>query len=209
MPASDVNFEGRHSALVLSGEDDFTPFIIEQFARPAGIDVVLAGMNTDDDVSARNISVDEEGCASFDIMLENGSQYRTGLSIPGMPAVHNALLAVAVAHRLGVPQFEIDEVLHELSITDRRQQSRTAASGARIIDDSYNASPESMAAGLDLLAGLQASGARIAVLGEMGELGDEAPRMHALVGAYAAARSSICSCAWAARMLVRWRLRRA
>ena len=188
MPASNVNFEGHHAALVLSGEDDFTPFIIERFARPAGIDVVLAGMNADDDVSARNISIDETGCASFDIMLENGSQYRTGLSIPGMPAVHNALLAVAVAHRLGVPQFEMDEVLHELAITDRRQQTRAAASGARIIDDSYNASPEAMAAGLDLLAGLKAAGSRIAVLGEMGELGDEAPRMHALVGAYAAAK---------------------
>lgn len=188
MPPSSENFEGHHAALVLSGEDDYTPFIIEEFARPAGVDVLLAGLSPDDDVSARGITFDEDGCASFDIMLENGSQYHTHLSIPGMPAVQNALLAAAVAGRLGIPQYEMDEVFHSLEITGHRQQVRVAASGARLIDDSYNASPESMAAGLDLLAALDVPGSRAAVLGEMGELGDEAPRLHALVGAYAAAK---------------------
>ena len=188
MPPSSENFEGHHSALVLNGEDDFTPFIIEHFAKPAGIDVVLAGMSADDDVSARNIQLDAAGLPTFDIMLENGSQYQTGLSIPGMPAVQNALFAAAVAHRMGVPQYEIDEAFHALTITAGRQQVRDCASGARVIDDSYNASPESMAAGLDLLANLSGASARIAVLGEMGELGDEAPRLHELTGAYAAAK---------------------
>ncbi len=188
MAPSSQNFEGHHSALVLCGEDDFTPFIIERFARPAGVDVVLAGLSSDDDVRVRNVVLDEAGLPSFDIMLENGSQFHTGLSIPGRPAVQNALFAAAVAHRLGIPQFEIDEAFHDLVITGHRQEIRRAASGARVIDDSYNASPESMAAGLDLLATLDAPAARIAVLGEMGELGDEAPRLHALVGAYAAAK---------------------
>lgn len=188
MPASDVNFEGRHSALVLSGEDDFTPFIIENFAKPAGVEVILVGTSPDDDVYARDIELDETGCARFDLMLENGSQFKTGLSIPGAPAVHNALFAAAIAQRMGIPQFEIDEAFHELEITGHRLQVRVAACGARVIDDSYNASPESMAAGLDMLASTEVAGARIAVLGEMGELGDEAPRMHALVGAYAAAK---------------------
>lgn len=188
MPPSAQNFEGRHSALVLHGEDDFTPYIIERFARPAGVDVVLAGTSTDDDVCATRVELDEEGCAHFDITFEDGSSFRTHLSIPGAQSVPNALFAAAVAHRLGVPGFEIDEAFSELELTGRRAQVRRAANGARVIDDSYNASPESMAAGLDLLASLSCSGTRIAVLGEMGEMGDEAPRLHALTGAYAAAR---------------------
>ena len=188
MPASAENFEGHHSALILHGEDDFTPYIIERFAKPAGIDVVLAGTSTDDDVCASRIELDEEGCPSFDITFEDGTQFKTHLSVPGAQSVPNALLAAAVAHRLGIPTFEIDAAFGELALTGRRVQVRRAASGARVIDDSYNASPESMAAGLDLLASLPCAGSRIAVLGEMGEMGHEAARLHALTGAYAAAK---------------------
>ena len=63
-----------------------------------------------------------------------------------------------------------------------------AASGARVIDDSYNAAPASMASSLDVLCSMDCAGRRIAVLGEMGELGDEAARLHGYVGAYAAAK---------------------
>ena len=79
-------------------------------------------------------------------------------------------------------------MFHKLAITGRRQELRHAASGATVIDDSYNASPESMAAALDLLTRLDCAGSRIAILGEIGELGDDAARLHALVGAYAAAK---------------------
>lgn len=188
MPASSVNFEGHHSLLVLDGEDDFTPFIIENFARPAGVDVMLVGQSQDDDIYARNITLDVEGHPEFDIMLENGSQFHSGLSVTGKPAVHNALFAAAIAGRLKIPQFEVNRAFHDVALTAHRQQVIVASNGVRLIDDSYNASPESMAAGLDLLCELPTTGARVAVLGEMGELGDEAPGLHKLVGAYAAAK---------------------
>ncbi|MBQ6395024.1 MAG: UDP-N-acetylmuramoyl-tripeptide--D-alanyl-D-alanine ligase, partial [Atopobiaceae bacterium] len=57
-----------------------------------------------------------------------------------------------------------------------------------IIDDSYNASPASMAAAIDVLCAFDCEGRRIAVLGEMGELGDDERLLHASVGAYTAAK---------------------
>lgn len=188
MPPSAENFEGHHSALVLHGEDDFTPLIIEKYARPRGIDVVLAGTSTDDDVYATHVELDETGCPHFDITFEDGLSFKTHLSIPGAQSVPNALFAATVAHRLGVPGFEIDEAFSSLALTGRRAQVRHATCGACVIDASYNASPESMAAGLNLLESLPCSGTRIAILGEMGEMGEEAPRLHALTGAYAAAK---------------------
>lgn len=187
MPPSSENFEGHHAALVLNGEDDFTPFIIENYARPAGVDVVLCGTSEDDDVSARGIELGEDGCPSFDLTFEDGAQIRTRLSVTGAQSVVNALFAIAVARRLGIPQHAVEEVLGSIEITGRRTEVRRSACGARIIDDSYNAAPESMAAALDLLRSLPADGDRIAVLGEMGELGDEGARLHELTGAYAAA----------------------
>lgn len=188
MPPSSENFEGHHGALVLNGEDDYTPFIIENFARPAGIDVILVGTSDDDDVSARNIEVGPDGCPSFDVTFEDGAQFHTRLSIPGAQSVVNVLYAAAIARRMGIAQYEIDECFSRLEITGRRTEVRTARSGAQVIDDSYNAAPESMAAALDLLVKLPAAGDRIAILGEMGELGEEGPRLHELTGAYAAAK---------------------
>ena len=72
--------------------------------------------------------------------------------------------------------------------THMRLEVVGGAEKCRVIDDSYNASPSSVAAALDVLCSMSCEGRRIAVLGEIGELGDEAQRLHALIGAYAAAK---------------------
>ena len=174
--------------LVLGGEDDFTPFIRDTFAGPAGIDVMLAGVSDDDEVRAYDIRVDDEGRPVFTLDFGMGETIDTLLAIPGVQSVPNAVKAAAVAYRLGVTPEQIDAAFRGLTITGHRQEIKRAKSGARVIDDSYNASAESMAAGLDLLCSLSCAGSRMAILGEMGEMGDEAPRMHELVGAYAAAK---------------------
>ena len=170
---------------------DFSPLLIlggDTFARPAGIDVMLAGVSDDDEVRARDIRVDDEGHPVFTLDFGQGDTVDTMLAIPGVQSVPNAVKAAAVAYRLGVTPVQIDTAFRGLTITGHRQEIKRAKSGARIIDDSYNASAESMAAGLDLLCSLICDGSRMAILGEMGEMGDEAPRMHELVGAYAAAK---------------------
>ncbi|MCF2621047.1 UDP-N-acetylmuramoyl-tripeptide--D-alanyl-D-alanine ligase [Collinsella tanakaei] len=176
------------SLLVLNGEDDFTPFISETFAEPAGIEVIRCGVSDTDDVRAGAAVLDEYGCPHVSITFEDGSTIDTKLSILGSQSVVNALFAAALAHRLGVEPRKIDEQLGKLKITGRRAQVRDAACGARVLDDSYNAAPESVAAALNLLCALPASGRRMAVLGEMGELGDAGAQLHALCGSYAAAK---------------------
>ena len=174
--------------LVLGGEDDFTPFIADGFAAPAGVEVLRVGSGRADAVRYENLDVDDLGYPSFDMVAEDGSRIATKLSIPGAHSVQNALYGAAIALRLGITPAEVDETFRDLHVTGRRQEIRRAACGARVIDDSYNASPESMAAGLDLLCRLKCTGSRVAILGEMGELGDEARRLHELTGAYVAAK---------------------
>ncbi len=174
--------------LVLHGEDDFTPFIVDEFADPAGVEMLLCGAAESDDVRVSGLSVDDEGMPHFTVEFPDGEHLQTHVSVPGAQAVINVVYAASVAYRLGVSLADIDRTLGSLQITGRRQEVRRAACGARVIDDSYNAAPESMAAGLDLLCSLPCSGARIAILGEMGELGEDAPLLHAVTGAYAAAK---------------------
>jgi UDP-N-acetylmuramoyl-tripeptide--D-alanyl-D-alanine ligase len=81
-----------------------------------------------------------------------------------------------VAEKLA--RFEPPRMRQEVLVSDR---------GFSVMDDSYNASPASVAAALDVLSGIEVEGRRVAVLGEVGELGDSARELHAMMGAYAAA----------------------
>lgn len=180
--------EGETPLLVMNGEDDFTPFIRKGFADPAGVDVLLCGSAASDDVRVSDVRVSDEGQPYFTLTFADGTSLDTHVALPGAQAVINVVYAASIAHRLGVSAKEINSVLTSLQITGRRQEVRRAACGARVIDDTYNAAPESMAAALDLLCSLPCEGARIAILGEMAELGDDTERLHSLTGAYAAAK---------------------
>ena len=183
--------EGEQVAreLILVGEDDFCDFIAHDFAEPAGVAVTYVGTSDKDAVRASEIEIDEEGHASCVVSYPDGWSRHTRLPVPGKRLVPDLLLALTVAWRLGVDREAACKAVEAMPPTHMRLEVRGGSDGApRIIDDTYNASPSSMAAALDVLCSLPCSGRRIAVLGEIGELGDNAQELHALVGAYAAAK---------------------
>lgn len=107
------------------------------------------------------------------------------LDAPGLHNVRNALAACAGAIALQVPVAAIAAGLSRYSGVKGRLQRKTASGGAMLIDDTYNANPESMRAAIDVLAGVP--GLRLLIVGDMGELGTRAAACHAEVGAYARA----------------------
>ena len=174
--------------LVLTSSDDYTAFIADGFARPAGVEVELVGTRATDAVRAEGIELDGEGLAHFDLCFSDGWRAPAHSSVPGRHVVSDYLLAAAVADRLGVGRPAVVEALATMPATHMRLEVVTAPGRPRMIDDSYNASPTSMAAAIDVLCSMPCEGRRVAVLGEMGELGESEGTLHAIVGAYAAAK---------------------
>jgi UDP-N-acetylmuramoyl-tripeptide--D-alanyl-D-alanine ligase len=110
----------------------------------------------------------------------------TRLAVTGAHNVHNALAATAAALAIDVPNGAIAAGLSSFTAVGGRGIRLRAGSGAEIIDDSYNANPDSVRAAIDLLAG--AAAPRVLVLGDMGEVGSRGEEFHREIGAYAASR---------------------
>ena len=108
------------------------------------------------------------------------------LAVSGAHNLHNALAATAAAIAVGVAPADIAAGLAAFRPVSGRGVRHALASSALLVDDSYNANPDSVRAAIDLLATLPAP--RTLVLGDMGEVGAQGPAFHREVGAYAAAR---------------------
>ena len=108
------------------------------------------------------------------------------LRIPGSHNVLNACAATAGALAAGVPLAAIAAGLAAFVPYQGRLQKKVAPTGAVVIDDTYNANPDSVRAAIDVLAAF--GGERVLVLGRMGEVGDDGPKYHQEVGAYARER---------------------
>ncbi len=168
----------QDGCIFLNGDDDIIPGHMGRLQHEA----VLFGLGENNDYRAVNIESGGER-TEFDIVIAGSLGYHAVLKVPGIHNVRNALAAVAVADRYSIPVEDAIRALSSYGGVSMRQQI-SVVSGVTVIDDSYNACPESMKAGIDVLCTVKASGRRIAVLADMLELGPESPRFHFEVGEY-------------------------
>lgn len=176
-----INSSDEYAGCLREFGDTCRPGIEEVFFDGSGADPQSYPADMRPRVYASDIHVDDFGCARFVLHLPNG-QAECSLGIAGMHNVHNACAAAAVGWKLGMDASRIALALAGAQAVAGRQQVLSASCGATVIDDTYNANPDSMRASLAMFASMNVEGRRFAVLGDMGELGDFTEEGHALVG---------------------------
>jgi UDP-N-acetylmuramoyl-tripeptide--D-alanyl-D-alanine ligase len=163
---------------VLNADDD----TVRRYAArtPAGT-VVLFGTGDEATIQGRDISVSRRsGAAEFNLITPTGSA-PVRLSVPGEHMVSNALAAAAVGWGLGLSATEAARALSGASVSRGRMQV-TSVGGIRLVDDSYNANPASMAAALKAARWMAGDSRCVAVLGHMAELGAIGDEEHRRIG---------------------------
>ncbi|MBQ8927115.1 MAG: UDP-N-acetylmuramoyl-tripeptide--D-alanyl-D-alanine ligase [Oscillospiraceae bacterium] len=162
--------------LVTSADDTFLAPLRGTLGRPV---YTFSTQGADADVQARDIK-EENGVTTFTI-VHDGQEHLAVLPAIGEHNVKNALAAYLVGTLCGMEPQEILCGLARYAPTGMRQNIKEM-NGQTVIEDCYNASPDSMRAALGVLGGYPCEGRRIAVLGDMLELGDMSDVLHASVG---------------------------
>lgn len=165
-------------AAILNADDP----LVRAMASRTKAKVILFGESGEADVRAENVRLTDSGQPAFSLRTPSGASEVT-MRLYGEHHVSNALAAAAVAHELGMSASEIATALSEAGSLSRwRMEVTERPDGVTIVNDAYNANPESMRAALRALAAMGRGRRTWAVLGKMAELGDEALAEHDAVG---------------------------
>lgn len=162
--------------VVLNGDDAF----LKEQSGKLGFRTVYYGLDETLDYAATDYQSLGEAGTTFNISLE-GVSYKVKVPVPGIHNVYNSLAAIAVGREMGMPMETIINGIAEYSPGNMRQNIITYR-GIKIINDAYNASPQSMQAAISVLEELSAKTRGIAVLGDMLEMGAMAKELHYSVG---------------------------
>jgi len=176
--AEPVEALGPDGIAILNAEDP----VAAGYARRTQARVVGFGRVAASEVRARDVELDPDGHASFTLVAGDASE-RAELSVPGEHMVANALAAAACGIVLGLGADECVAGLKEARLSPWRMERSTTASGIRVLNDAYNANPESTEAALKAARWIAGRGRLVAVLGTMAELGPIAEREHERIGA--------------------------
>ena len=169
--------------VVLNGDDDKLSLI----KSVKGIRPQLFGFGSQNDVCAENVVLHGIKGSSFDIVMrDHGGKLsmRINLPVPGKQMIYNALAAYLVAVNMDLSPIQIKEALEHLSTGMAGRNNIVKTDRYTILDDCYNASPASVESAVDVLK--LTDGRKVAILGDMLELGEDTEKYHYQVGKYVA-----------------------
>ena len=179
--AEPVEALGAEGVAVLLADD---PVVSGYRDRCAGR-VVTFGLSAPADVRASSVRLSADGCATFTVVAGDETA-EVNLPVPGEHMVTNALAAIAVGRELGVPLTAAAGALAHAEVSRWRMETFTTTGGVRVVNDAYNANPESVAAAIKAARWMAGDARLIAVLGPMAELGSVAMVEHERIGELAA-----------------------
>ena len=176
---------------VFPADDAYTPLWLGLAGKRAHLTFALQGAKAETQHTADVLGTHAvwQGKAWQVRAQTPAGELSTTLHIAGLHNVNNALAAIACALAAGVPLSAIAQGLAAFEPVKGRSRALSTQVGGReitVVDDSYNANPDSVRAAIDVLASLP--GPQLLVLGDMGEVGDQGPAFHAEVGNYARER---------------------
>jgi UDP-N-acetylmuramoyl-tripeptide--D-alanyl-D-alanine ligase len=178
--AEPVEALGPDDVAILNADDP----VVRAYATRTRARVVTFGVEADAHVRGVEVELGDDGRASFTLTTA-GERERVELPVPGDHMVSNALAAAACGIELGVTPAECAAALKGARVSAWRMETFTTPDGVLVLNDAYNANPESMAAGLKTARWIARHGRLLAVLGHMAELGpiafDEHERLGELV----------------------------
>lgn len=179
-----ADFFTNRNSLIINCEND----MLKNVNNSEKFNLERIGYDKNYDVYAKNIRLTSE-CTSFDAITKDNESYRFTLNMIGEHNVLNALIGIQISRNFGLTFEEMEKGLENFNATSMRLEFINKDNFI-IINDSYNANPDSMKAALEVLKNY--SGTRkIAVLGTMGELGDYANEAHTEVGRFAKGKADI------------------
>jgi len=164
--------------LILNNDCDLLKKWNEEENNSKLFDVLTYSIKEDSDIKANNIKMNENE-TTYDIDY-NEQQYKVTLPIYGEPFIYNSLAAISVANVLRINHEDVCDALKQFKITKKRMEI-IEQNGVKFINDAYNASYESMKYAIEYLSNIE-GGRKIAVLGDMFELGEYTEELHKKVG---------------------------
>lgn len=174
-----TDFFGEDNILIINNENDILENLQEQSFK-----VIRTGLKKGNNFRAENIILNENG-SEFDVYIDDKLCFRKfKLEAPGKHNILNALLAMACGDELGVSLEEMQKGMNNFKSTSMRLDILRGKKFT-IINDCYNASPDSMQAAIDVMCNLKSIKRKIAVLGTMKELGEKAYDAHKETAIYA------------------------